>query len=86
MLAYFNDPGQIACGRCDVCIQSHTSTVSDHEIGEALIRLLETQGALSVHELIPLLDIGDETGRMRTLRKYLDQGKVIAENGLYSLP
>lgn len=86
LLGYFNESAEKTCGSCDRCIRDRKKGDSDDEIGHELIQLLAAHHSLTIHELISKLQLGEESDRIRILRRYLDQRKVITENDRYFLP
>lgn len=85
LLTYFDESDAPPCGSCDRCIRAQKKAGDEEKIGRELIQLLETHGPMTIHDLVSKAQLGDEADWIRVLGQYLDQGRVRAEDGRYSL-
>lgn len=82
LLEYFGEKDTAPCGRCDVCVAAHRSTVSDesHASGIAAVEALLADGKLHPLEEFDKLSLS-RPALSKLLRHLCDEEKIIVESG-----
>ena len=82
LLEYFGEKDTAPCGRCDVCVAAHRSTVSDesHASGIAAVEALLADGKLHPLEEFDKLSLSRQA-LSKLLRHLCDEEKIIVESG-----
>lgn len=82
LLEYFGEKDTAPCGRCDVCVAAHRSTVSDesHASGIAAVEALLADGRLHPLEEFDKLSLS-RPALSKLLRHLCDEEKIIVESG-----
>lgn len=85
LLAYFDDFDSENCGVCDNCLRANSKTKNlEVKIRIEIKNSLELK-AMSLHELIDNIEIGEEKDRIEVLRQMLDFGEVVKTGNNYSV-
>lgn len=82
LLEYFGEKDTAPCGRCDVCVAAHRSTVSDesHASGIAAVEALLADGKIHPFEEFDKLSLS-RPALSKLLRHLCDEEKIIVESG-----
>ncbi|MBE8719503.1 RecQ family ATP-dependent DNA helicase [Sphingobacterium pedocola] len=82
LLAYFGEEDAELCGECDLCL------VRKHKEGQTAkirqeIRILLSEKALTLHELIDSISVGRETDKIKILRELIEESEAKVEEEMY---
>lgn len=82
LLAYFGEEDAELCGECDLCL------VRKHKEGQTAkirqeIRILLSEKALTLHELIDSISVGRENDKIKILRELIEESEAKVEEEMY---
>ncbi|RYY32294.1 MAG: RecQ family ATP-dependent DNA helicase [Sphingobacteriaceae bacterium] len=87
LLAYFDEDNARKCGICDVCLDERRAEdrkdIADLIINEVLQTL--SSGTMTLDELIPSLQKGNDKQRINAIRQLLDSGRIKGDGERYYL-
>lgn len=79
---YFGEIDESPCGVCDLClIRQHKEGIEQKLVEEIKTSLLA--GEKAIKELVDSLSSGDDEIRIATIRRLLDENRLILQDGVY---